>query len=134
MQLYPNSDITTDHVHAADIIRGYTCLEIYPADLTPEQLADIQVCPNEDLIIERQDWRPNKIVNSIAVLIAGLFANATGYSGIGYLALGSGLSAWDTGHDACPGRDRDSAGHRRDTASADDYFPRRGQQLLYDGY
>lgn len=94
MQFYPNEDITTEHVHSAAVVRGYTCHEIYPADLTPEQLADIQVAPREDLLIERSDWRPNKIVNSIAILIASLFRDPSSLSGAGYMAFGTGLDEW----------------------------------------
>lgn len=42
------------------------------------------------------EWGWNQIQNSCASLLAALFKNEAGYSGITYMAIGSGDVSWDT--------------------------------------
>ena len=46
--------------------------------------------------VEVTDWNRNLIVSGINNLISALFKNQSGYTGIGYWAVGSGQSSWDT--------------------------------------
>lgn len=79
-----------------EYIRGYIAQERYPADISPEELGDISLCPNEKYLIDKIDWQPNIIVSSVANLVAGLFQNHAPYSGVQRMAVGSGDAAWDS--------------------------------------
>lgn len=46
--------------------------------------------------VEVTEWNRNLIVTGINNLIAALFKGQSGYSGIGYWAIGSGQASWDT--------------------------------------
>lgn len=50
----------------------------------------------EDGRIEERDWDYNCIINDVTKLITSLFKIQSGYSGLNYWAVGSGLYSWDT--------------------------------------
>jgi len=55
-----------------------------------------------DGTIEQGDWSPNQIQNAAAIVAASLFCRfselpaGSGWGGILYMGIGSGLTAWDT--------------------------------------
>ena len=50
----------------------------------------------EDGRIEVREWEHNTIVNDVAKLLTCLLKGQSGYKGISYWAIGSGLASWDT--------------------------------------
>lgn len=90
--IVPNSDLR----YVTDGIQGWTKVEVYPGDIPIEDLGDISVEPCRKHLIQETKWQKNVIVNSISHLISALFRNESGYSGTQYVAVGSGISDWDT--------------------------------------
>jgi hypothetical protein len=57
---------------------------------------DIRIAA-DGTVLEFTDWKHNLVVTSFANLLALLTMNNSSYVGVQYLALGTGLSAWDSG-------------------------------------
>ena len=95
MLFHKNDRMPEEDLSVRTAIRGYTSLERYPGDLTPRELASTRVHPNKDLLVDYEDWHANIIVTTVASLVSALFKGQSGYGGVQYVAVGSGLATWD---------------------------------------
>ena len=77
-------------------IRGQGRTERYPAGLSEDERAALLVQPDEAAMVEPPTpWTPNLIVNSISLVVAGLFKGETTYLPISWVAVGQGMATWD---------------------------------------